>query len=107
VGDISVAHLGNIDYEFADDELEQLKDIDILLVPVGTNLKQAVKIVNELQPRIVIPMHYKLPELKSDLLPVDKFLKEVGAKSETLPKIKISKKDLPQEEMKVVILTKD
>lgn len=108
VGDISIAHLGDIAHEFTDEELEQLEDVDILLVPAGgengATVKQAVNLVNQLQPRIVIPMHYKLPELKSDLLPVDKFLKEIGAKSETMPKLKIAKKDLPQEETKVIVL---
>jgi len=108
VGDISIAHLSDIAHEFTGEELEQLEDVDILLVPVGgengATIKQAVNLINQIQPRIVIPMHYKISELKSDLLPVDKFLKEIGAKSETMPKLKIAKKDLPQDEMKVVVL---
>jgi len=107
VGDISIAHLGDISHDFTDEELEELKDIDILLLPVGAKIKEAVKIANELQPRIIIPMHYRLPDLKGDFLPPDKFLKEIGAKSETLPKLKIAKKDLPQDEMKVIVLTRD
>ncbi len=106
IGDISVAHLGDIGHALTAEELEQLEGVDILLVPVGTApVKQAVDIVNQLQPRIVIPMHYRLPNLKGDFLPVEKFLKEIGAKSETLPKLKIAKKDLPQDEMRVVVLT--
>ena len=106
IGDISVAHLGDIGHEFTDEELEELKDVDILFLPVGAKIKEAVKIANELQPRIIIPMHYRLPEQKGDFLPLEKFLKEIGAKSETMPKLKIAKKDLPQDEMKVVIITR-
>jgi len=66
-----------------------------------------VEIINEIEPRIVIPMHYKIPGLKVDVESADKFLKEMGAsKAEKMAKLKISKKDLPQEEMKVILLEK-
>jgi L-ascorbate metabolism protein UlaG (beta-lactamase superfamily) len=108
---ISLAHLGDLGHTLNEEQIEKLNGIDILFVPVGgkytLGASEAVEIINELEPRLVIPMHYKIPGLKSDVETVDKFLKEMGAsKAERLPKLKISKKDLPQEETRVVVLEK-
>lgn len=108
---ISVVHLGDLGHFLTEEQAALLGSIDILLIPVGgkytIGVKEAVEIINELEPRIVIPMHYKIPGLKIDIEPVDKFLKEMGvSKVERLPKLKIVKKDLPQEETKVILLEK-
>jgi L-ascorbate metabolism protein UlaG (beta-lactamase superfamily) len=112
VGDLSVAHLGDLGIGILDAQREMLEDIDVLLVPVGgetvLTAKQAVEVVTQLSPRIVIPMHYAIPGLKEKSDPVEKFLKEMGAGSpERLTKWKAIKKDLPVEETKVIILEKD
>jgi len=49
-------------------------------------------------------MNYKIPGLKLDIDTADKFIKAMGGKAETFDKLKISKKDLPQEETKLIIL---
>lgn len=106
--DISVAHLGDLGHTLDDKQLEKLKGTDILLVPVGgtytINAQKAVEVVSQIEPRIVIPMHYKVPGIKADLDPVEKFIKELGIKPTEEDKLKISKKDLPQEDMELVIL---
>lgn len=108
---ILVAHLGDIgQHELTTIQLEQLEGVDILVIPVGgiytVDAKQAVNIINQIEPRIVIPIHYQLPgKAGAKLDGVDKFLKEMGIKNpETTDKFKISKKDLPSEETKVVVL---
>ena len=109
---MKIAHLGDIGQEsLTDEQLEELEGVDILLIPVGgeetINGAGAVKIISQIQPRIVIPMHYKIPGLNMRLEPVDKFLKEFGVSApEKMEKLKISKKDLPQEETKVIVLEK-
>jgi L-ascorbate metabolism protein UlaG (beta-lactamase superfamily) len=65
---------------------------------------QAAKVVNEVEPKIVIPSHYKMPELILDLDAKEKFLKEMGGKSETVDKLTVKKKDLQEEGTKVVVL---
>lgn len=106
---ISVAHLGDIgQQELSESQIEYLEGADILLLPVGgkytVNAKEAHELVNQIEPRIVIPMHYKLPGLKVDLDPVDKFVKELGLSAQTEEKFRIVKKDLPQDETKLVLL---
>lgn len=108
---ISVAHLGDLGHTLSEEQTSKLDGVDILLIPVGgkytIGAREATEVINEIEPRIVIPMHYKIHGLKLDIDPVDKFLKEMGAsKAEKLPKLKISKKDLPQEETKVILLEK-
>ena len=106
---ITLVHLGEINAPLSNGEMEKLEGVDILMIPVGgektLNAKQATELISQLEPRIVIPMYYQLPGLKIKLDGLDKFCKEIGASaSEKTNKFKITKKDLPQEDIKVVIL---
>ena len=106
--DLTIAHLNNLNQELNDEQLERLGNVDILLLPVGghgaLDAKKATEIVSAIEPRIVIPMHYQIPGLKSKLDSVEAFVKESGLPSEKMDKLKIAKKDLPAEETKIVIL---
>src|SRR4030042_2227494 len=98
----SFAHLGALGHILSSETLEKLEGVDILLVPIGgvytINAKEASEIISQIEPRIVIPMHYKVKGLSLDIDPADPFLKEMGAgKTEITNKLKISKKDLPQD----------
>lgn len=104
---IRLCHLGDLGVELSSEQVEQLGDVDILLIPVGgiftINAKTAAKIASEIEARIVIPMHYGTKDGKIKLDGVDKFLHEMGAKPEAKNVLKISRKDLP-EEPEVVVL---
>lgn len=106
--DISITHLGDLGHILDAKQLEKLKGTDILLIPVGgkytINAAKAVEVISQIEPRIVIPMHYKVPGLKVDIDGVDKFIKELGLKPRREEKLKIIKKDLPQEDMELVVL---
>lgn len=108
---VKIAHLSDFGQKsLTTEQLEILEGVDILLIPVGGTFtidgEEAVKIVSQLQPRIVIPMHYKIPGLNMKLDTAEKFFKEFGVTNpEKMDKLKINKKDLPQEETKVVLLT--
>lgn len=107
---IRVAHFGDFGQAAINEEqLKKLEGIDILLIPVGgvytIDAKSAAAIVAELEPRIVIPMHYQVKGLKYQLDSLDKFKRELGSKIETVDKLKVKRKDLPEEETKVIILT--
>ncbi len=109
IDDISVAHLGDLGHILNTKQLERLEGTDILLIPVGgkytIDAKKAAEVVGQIEPRIVIPMHYNVKGLKVDGLDgVDKFVKEIGLKPTYEDKLKISKKDLPQEDTELVIL---
>jgi L-ascorbate metabolism protein UlaG (beta-lactamase superfamily) len=109
IDDISVAHLGDLGDILDNSQIEKLIGTDILLIPVGgkytIDAKKAVEVISQIEPRIVIPMHYKTEGLKYDLDSIDKFIKEIGLTPSYEEKLKISKKDLPQEDMELVILS--
>ena len=107
--DIRILNLSHIqEFNLKEDELEELGDIDILILPVGGNTvlsaSAASKAVNEIEPKIVIPSHYKMKELILDLDSLDKFVKEMGGKKEDMEKLVIKKRDLTEEATKLVIL---
>lgn len=109
IDDISVVHLGDLGHVLSNEQLEKLVGTDILLIPVGgkstLDAKKAVEVISQIEPRIVIPMHYKVEGLAyEDFDSVDKFVKELGIQPSYEDKLKISKKDLPQEDMELVIL---
>lgn len=105
-----LVHAGGLRHVPSEAELEKIEGLDILLTPVGgadsLDAKKAAELTLELEPRIVIPMMHKVEGLKLKADAVEPFLKAVGAKSETMPKLKITRKDLPKEDMQVVVLEK-
>jgi len=111
---VVVTHLGDLGESLDNKQLSGLVGTDILLVPVGgkytLDAKKAVEVVSQIEPRIVIPMHYKtkgMTAIFKDLDGVDKFIKELGIKPTYEEKVKINKKDLPQEEMELVVMEKE
>ena len=107
-----VAHLGNLETIPSPDVMEKMDgmEVDILIVPVGGNgleLKQVMKLVNDIEPRIVIPMHYAQEGVNvgTKLNPVSAFMKEMGASNvKPVDRILFKKKDLPSAEDTQVIL---
>lgn len=106
--DVVITHLGDLGHVLNNKQVEQLEGTDILLIPVGgkytLDAKKAIEVINQIEPRMVIPMHYQQDGLKMDIAGVEPFVKEIGMKPEYIgDKLKINKKDLPQEEMELVI----
>jgi L-ascorbate metabolism protein UlaG (beta-lactamase superfamily) len=107
--DIRILNLAHIrEFSMKEADVESLGEIDILILPVGGNsvltAKDASKIVHEIEPKIVIPSHYSTEGLTLPYEKVDGFIKELGAKPESMEKLIIKKKDLEPEKTKVVTL---
>lgn len=107
--EVRVAHLSDLGQpDLTEKQLDDLGEVNVLMVPVGgvytIDAGGAQKVINQIEPQIVIPMHYKIPNLDLDLHSVKKFLKKMGVKS-TSPKKKlyVKQKDLT-DEMKVEVL---
>jgi len=110
---IKICHLGDLGQNsLVNGQLEKIGQVDILFIPVGgvftIDWKLANTIISQIEPRIIIPMHYKIAGVKGDLLKldsVDNFCKERGVSSkDTVNKFSIKKKDLPQEGSETVIM---
>jgi len=103
-----MVHLGDIGQELTDQQVEEINGVDILFIPVGGTFtldsKQAAGIANQVEPRIIIPMHYKLPGTPPELKVVDDFISEMAIEEiEKADKLNINREKLP-EEKKVVVL---
>jgi len=114
--DMVICHMGDFGQaEFWGNQLDDIGDVDILMLPVGgkytIDYKEAVETVGKIGPKIVIPMHYKIKDLRIDIDGVDKFIKELGLTPEKVDpstslgtgKYKIAKKNLPMEETKLIM----
>lgn len=109
IGDVHLVHLGDLKHKLEEKHMEDMHRVDVLMVPVGghdvLDGKAAAEVVAQLEPRVIIPMHYKAGGNGGALDTADAFLKAMGAgKPEALPKLKLAAKDLPQEETKIVTL---
>lgn len=107
---ISVGHLGLTKEQPTGKILNVLSGVDILLVPVGHpdafDPEQAMKAINTIEPRVVIPMAFK-SDNDPKAADVSGFMKEIGSSVSAESKAIFKKKDLPQEETLVVLLDKE
>lgn len=98
VDDLRVCHLGELAVVLTTEQVEAIGSVNILLVPVGgadtIGAKSAVEVVSQLEPHIVIPMHYRIEGTRSERLePVDRFVHEMGVKSlAPIPKLALTAK---------------
>lgn len=110
VENLKLCHLGDFGQkELSGEQIESIGDVDILMIPTGgtytIDSRTAAKIISQIEPKIVIPMHYQIPKLRLKLEGIDKFLKAMGSKStESQNKLSIKNKDLPSEGVKIVVL---
>lgn len=103
---ISICHLGDLGSGLSDSQVEAIDGVDILLIPVGggkaLDAKKAIKVISQIGPKIVIPMHYQTGK-KTELEAVEAFTKEMGKEAQVQERLKLQKKELP-EEMEIIIL---
>jgi L-ascorbate metabolism protein UlaG (beta-lactamase superfamily) len=86
---IRLAHLGDLGHPLSPEQLNELKDTDILFVPTGggptLDFQDAVDLWEHLKPRIVIPMHFATPRCLSpmrnseDLIRLGPYAQNIGA----------------------------
>jgi L-ascorbate metabolism protein UlaG (beta-lactamase superfamily) len=109
VDDVMICHLGDLGHVLTAEQVAEIDGVDVLLIPVGgvstIDAVQAAQIVRQLEPKVVIPMHYKTDALKRELETADRFLKEMGVKEAVpQPKLTVTKNSLPLT-MQVTILS--
>jgi len=100
VDEVSICHLGDLGHVLTGEQVEEIGDVDILLLPVGgvstINAPMAAEVVRQLEPKAVVPMHYKTPALAWELEPVERFLKEIGVREiNSQPKLSFTRSSLP------------
>lgn len=106
---LSILNLTHIrEWTIDQDDLEDLGEIDILILPVGSNSvltpKLASQIAHDIEPKIVIPSHFATSGLKLPNEKVEVFTKQFGGKAEEVEKLVVKKKDLIEDKTQVTIL---
>ncbi|MBR6184650.1 MAG: MBL fold metallo-hydrolase [Clostridia bacterium] len=100
---LALAHLGDQGIRLTPEQVKALGRIDILMLPVGgfftVDAKTAREIVAQVNPRVVIPMHYKT-SVNADWPISDEteFLRLMGAEGVSpLPLLRVTKGDLSEQ----------
>jgi L-ascorbate metabolism protein UlaG (beta-lactamase superfamily) len=110
VDDVRVCALGRLTRQLTEDEIDALGHLDVLAVPVGggdaLEAQAAARLVNAVEPAIVVPVRYAVNGVDGEYEPVDKFAKEMGVAEGWTPQPKLNLTgSLPTtEETRVVIL---
>ena len=97
---MTLCHLGDLGHPLTSQLVEALGNADVLFLPVGEvstiSVDIAMEIVKQLNPHIVIPMHYGTGASGNNLQPVDKFLMKMGIRDlEAKPKLSLTRSSLP------------
>jgi len=93
IDDVRVCHLGDLTNAPTSDQIELMKDVGVLLVPVGGHCTigaaEAVEVISQIEPRLVVPMHYATDASQVELEDVQRFLREMGV-SQLAPEARIN-----------------
>ena len=105
--DIVICHLGDLGHMLQEEQLEEVADADVLLIPISgqhtINAAQAAEVISQVEPRVVIPMHYE-PAEDGAPDPLDKFCREMGvAVMHSQPKLSIARTTLPVETQVIIL----
>ena len=108
-GNIRLCHLGAQGTKLTPEQLEQAGEVDVLFAPVGgkgcLEPKKAKEVIEQIEPRVVIPMCYDTEGSKLELESIDTFLSVMGAKiDEPMETFKVKRSELPEDNSKVVVL---
>lgn len=109
--DFTIAHFGDFGQkELTGEQTDIIGDIDILFIPVGEiftiGSSDAIKIVNKLEPKAVVPIHYQIPGLKiAELSGAEDFLHRLGVENiNPIEEWKVKASDFPAEGTKAIVM---
>ena len=105
---VNICHLGDISAPLSPVQIDELSPVDVLLVPSGggctLEIDQVLRVLQDLDPKIVIPMHYNIPGVDVPLQDVDVFLRRMGlSEVQSQPRLLVTASNLP-DDMRVVVL---
>jgi L-ascorbate metabolism protein UlaG (beta-lactamase superfamily) len=108
VDEIQVCHLGDLGHTLSDKELAEVGHVDILLIPVGgyytIGPKEATDVAKQIEPRVLIPMHFKTEKCGFPIAPVEDFLKgKPNLRRLKASEIAFEKMNLPKQ-LEIVVL---
>jgi len=108
VDGIHVCHLGDLGHELTPQQAERLGSVDVLFLPVGgyytVGPEEAARVMDSLDPKIAIPMHFKTDKVSLPIGPVDQFVRgKENVKHLESSEYEITREQLPAEREIVVL----
>jgi L-ascorbate metabolism protein UlaG (beta-lactamase superfamily) len=102
---IKLCHLGDLGEQLDQTQVDELGEIDILFIPVGgtftVDADGAWDVINTLNPKVIIPMHFRVGGLSLSIAPVDGFLAKASPDQifKVGNEIELTKDDLPEKKI--------
>jgi L-ascorbate metabolism protein UlaG (beta-lactamase superfamily) len=98
--DMAVCHLGDLGHTLDEETARKIGQVDVLLLPVGgfftVGTSEADALIAALDPRLVIPMHFKTAGADFPIAPVDDFLEGRGGVTRAgSPEIELTAGSIP------------
>jgi L-ascorbate metabolism protein UlaG (beta-lactamase superfamily) len=102
---VSVCHLGDLGHKLSEEQINRIGEVDVLLCPVGGHFtldaKLAIEVMNQLEPKIFVPMHYRTPahnvEIFGEIAELSVFNNEYGVAPQPVKKLEVGRGRLPEE----------
>lgn len=109
IGGINICHLGDIAMPMSTRMIDELKPVDVVFVPTGgnctLNMDQVYQTLQDLDAKIVIPMHYKTDGITVEMDPIDNFVRRMGLDEvQPQPRLVVTEGNLGTD-MRVVVMT--
>lgn len=105
---LRVAHMGDLGHVLTSDQAAEIGAVDVVLLPVGgyytIDPEQAAKVADQLEARIVVPMHYRNDKCLFPIVGVDAFLQ--GRENVAIAdgsELHVSKDSLPADQQTIVL----
>jgi len=109
IGNINICHLGDISVSLTTRLIDELKPVDVVLVPTGghctLDVDQVYQTLQDLDAKVVIPMHFKTPGVNVEIDPIDNFVRRMGLDAvQPQPRLVLTTANLGTD-MRVVVMT--
>ena len=105
---LKLSHLGDLNHMLSSRQIEELSHTDILFVPAGgvctISTSQMAELINLVDPKIVVPVHYRTEEVLADILPLAQFFDDIGVtEPASQSRLNVTDSSLPRE-LRLVVL---
>lgn len=108
VDGLSICHMGDIGHMLTPEQVIAIGKVDVIFIPVGGNYtvdaEGAIEVINMLNPKLILPMHYKTPVINLDIAGVEVFVDKIGGAEKINSQVlEVNASQLPNER-KVILL---
>lgn len=105
---MKICHLGDLGHILSEQQVTEIGEVDILLIPTGgfftIGPKEATEVCNQIKPKVIIPMHVSNEKCAFPIAKADDFLKDKSGIERADTSEKAFKKEELPSSTKIVVL---